>query len=111
MDKPRSIVAYEKLSDEIVEQIKLQYPYGYDKHLITFVNRDGEKKRALRFETEEKILLIKMTIAEARQIIEDDDDFDEDGNLKEDVKEEYEERHSDDEETELDDIPDPDTLD
>lgn len=111
MDKPRSVVDYERLAEEIVEQIKLTYPYGYDKHLITFLNRDGEKKKALRFETEEKIYLVRMTASEARQIIEDDDDFDEDGNLKDDVREEYEDKHSDDEEQELDELPHPDTLD
>ncbi len=111
MDKPRTVVDYERLSDEIVEQIKLTYPYGYDKHLITFVNRDGENKKALRFETEEKIYLVRMTVLEARQIIEDDDDYDEDGNLKDDVREEYEDKYSDDDEEDLDEIADPDTVD
>lgn len=109
MDKPRAIIDYERLPDQIVEQIKLAYPYGYSKHLITFVNRDGENKKALRFETEEKIYLVRMTVLEAKQIIAEDDDFDEEGNLKMDIKEEYEEKYSDDED--LDQLADPDTED
>jgi hypothetical protein len=36
-----------------------------------------------------------MTLIEARQIIEEDDDYDESGELKESVKEEYEEKYGD----------------
>ena len=37
----------------------------------------------------------RQTLIEARQIIEDDDDYDESGELKESVKEEYEEKYGD----------------
>jgi hypothetical protein len=46
---------------------------------------------ALPFETEEKYYLIRMTILEAQEIIEDDDDYDDEGFLREDAREEYEE--------------------
>ena len=36
-----------------------------------------------------------MTLIEAKQIIEDDDDYDASGELKESVKEEYEEKYGD----------------
>ena len=39
---------------------------------------------ALPFETEEIYYLIRMTVLEARQIIEDDDDYDDDGTLRSD---------------------------
>ena len=44
-----------------------------------------------------------MTIEEAQQIIEDDDDYDEDGNLKDDIKIEYAEKHNDDDMDDEDD--------
>jgi len=94
-NKARVVVDYEKLSDELVEQIKLVYPYGFSQHLVSFVNRQGEKKSALRFETFEKIYLIRMTSQMAEQIIEDDADYDDEGNLKEGKREQYEEEHSD----------------
>lgn len=96
--KPRVIKDFEKLEEAIQEQIKLEYPYGFEDHLVSFNNREGKRVSALPFETEEKYYLVRMTISEAQQLIEDDDDYDDDGNLKEDIKEEYEERHEDGEE-------------
>ncbi|MCB0736385.1 MAG: hypothetical protein KDC92_02645 [Bacteroidetes bacterium] len=94
-DKLRVFVDYEKLDEALKEQIKLVYPTGFSQHLISFNNAKGERVSALRFETFEKIYLIKMSIQMADKIVEDDDDFDDDGNLKEDVREKYEEEHSD----------------
>jgi len=93
--KLRVTQQYEKLSDEIKEQLKLVYPLGYSQHLIQYTNREGKKVSALRFETDEKIYLIRMSVMEAIQIIEDDDDFDANGLLKDEVKDDYEEKHSD----------------
>lgn len=94
-DKTRVIVDYEKLSDELTEQIKLVYPEGFSQHLISFNNAKGEKVSALRFETFEKIYLIRMSKQLAEQIIEEDADYDDEGNLKESIREKYEEDHSD----------------
>lgn len=94
-NKTRVVVDYAKLSDEIVEQIKLVYPYGFSRHLISFTNSKGEKVSALRFETFEKVYLVRMSTQQAKQIIAKDSDYDEDGNLKEHIREQYEEEHSD----------------
>ena len=93
--KPRIVKDYEKLDPEIQEQIKLMYPYGFAKHLIQYKNADGKFVSALPFETDDRYYLVRMTLIEARQIIEDDDDYDESGELKESVKEEYEEKYGD----------------
>ena len=94
-NKQRIIQDYEKLPDEIKEQIKLVYPEGYSQHLISFNNSKGEKVSALRFETFEKIYLIRMSIRKAEQIIEDDSDYDDEGNLKDHIREKYEDDYSD----------------
>ncbi len=94
-NKLRVLQDYEKLSDEIKEQIKLVYPEGYSQHLIEFKNAKGETVSALRFETFDKIYMVRMSIKKAEQIIEKDSDYDEDGNLKTEVKEKYEEDYSD----------------
>ena len=91
--KPRVIKDYEKLDENIQEQIKLEYPYGFEDHLISFNNRDGIRVSALPFETEDKYFLVRMTMTEAQQIVEDDQDFDEDGNLRDEIKDEYEDKH------------------
>ncbi len=110
MDKPRIVKDYEKLDEAIQEQIKLNYPYGFDRHLITFKNATGKFVSALPFETDDRYYLIRMSKALAQEIIEEDDDYDDDGNLKKAVKEEYEEKYDDSEDEEFDiaDIPDED---
>lgn len=93
--KPRLVKDYEKLSDDIIEQIKLTYPEGFSHHLISFTNKDGAKVSALPFETDDIYYLVRMTIQEANLIIEEDDDYDDDGYLKEDIKVDLEEKHVD----------------
>lgn len=87
--KPRVIKDYDKLDPDIQEQIKLEYPYGFSDNLITFTNKDGLIVSALPFETDDKYYMVRMTVNEAIKIIEDDDDFDDDGTLKAGIKEEY----------------------
>ena len=92
--KLRVIQDYDKLNTDIQEQIKLVYPEGYADHLITFTNAKREKVSALPFETFEKIYMVRMTAAKAEKLVDEDDDFDDDGNLKTSVREEYEDHHS-----------------
>lgn len=101
MEKLRVVTDYEKLKEEVKEQIKLEYPHGYSQHLIFFKNREGKNIKGLRFETDEKIILIRMTEIQAEKIIEDDDDYDDDGVLIEDVKEDYVDKYSDEIEGDL----------
>jgi len=104
--KPRVITAFEKLSKDLQEQIKLENPEGFSENLITFNNKDGDKISALRFETDEKIYLVKMSKIVAQQLIEDDDDYDEDGNLTDDARESYEDKYDSDFEGEDDEEDD-----
>lgn len=94
-NKPRIIKDFSKLEPELQEQIKLIYPYGFSDNLITFTNKDGLLVSALPFETDEKYYLLRMTVKEADRIIELDDDYDDDGNLKKGVKDEYEDKYAD----------------
>lgn len=106
ISKPRIIKDYDKLDPEIQEKIKLEYPCGYMDSLISFTNKDGLLVSALPFETEDKYYMVRMTANEAVRIIEDDDDFDDEGVLKEGIKEIYESKYADGED--LEDIPDDD---
>jgi len=94
-NKPRIIKDYKKLDEAIKEQIKLTYPYGFSENLIRFSYKDGQMISALPFETDDSYFLVKMSIVEAEQIIEDDDDYNDDGNLKSSAKEDYSEKHAD----------------
>ena len=89
MSKKRVVKDYEKLSVDIINQIKLTYPDGVVENLVKYDNAEGKRVSALPFETEDIYYLIRMTADEAEQIIEDDDDY-EDGVLREDFEEEVE---------------------
>lgn len=104
-NKPRVIKDYDKLSEDLKEQIKLMYPTGYSNNLIVYTDREGKLVSALPFEAEDVYYLVKMTKSEATRIVEDDEDFDDAGFLKETVKEAYEEKYAEfeDEEDEDDD--------
>lgn len=94
-NKPRIIKDFSKLEPELQEQIKLVYPYGFSDNLITFTNKEGSLVSALPFETDEKYYLLRMTVKEADRIVELDEDYDDDGNLKKGVKNEYEDKYAD----------------
>jgi len=95
MSKPRIIKDYDSLSDEVKEQVKLIYPRGFRRHLVSFVNKEGQRKMGLPFETEDYYYLIRMTEEGAVSIIREDDDYGEDGRLKEKARNEYEDKYDD----------------
>lgn len=91
MSKPRLVKDYDKVDESVIQQIKLKYPEGFEQHLVKFQNKEGKTVSALPFETDTIYYLIRMTISEAQEIIEEDDDYDDEGFLREDVREAYEE--------------------
>ena len=84
MDKRRIVKDYDALPEDVVAQLKLKYTHGFAQNLISFTNKEGKKVSALPFETDEIYYLVRMTTMEAEQIIEDDEDYDDEGNLRED---------------------------
>lgn len=72
MDKKRIIKKYEQLPDEIIEQVRLKYPEGFEDNLITFETPKGEIELALPFETDDTYYLIKMP---KNQMPEEEEDF------------------------------------
>ena len=100
--KPRVVKDYDKLDEAVLEQIKLTYPQGFETNLVRFKNAKGDTVSALPFETDDRYYLVRMTVLEAQQIIEDDDDYDDDGNLLDDVRDDYEDKYGSDEDDEDD---------
>ena len=98
--KPRVLKDYKKLDETVKQLIKLNYPYGFEDHLIKFQNKDGNNVSALPFETDECYYLIRMTVIQAQEIIEDDDDYDDEGELKDEIREEYKENFDEEQEEE-----------
>ena len=93
--KPKVIKNYSKLEKHLQQQIKLIYADGFAENLIHFFDKTGMKITVLPFETEDKYYMLRMTENEAVAIIEDDDDFGDDGFLKNNVKEKYEDKFAD----------------
>ncbi|NMM50524.1 hypothetical protein [Marinigracilibium pacificum] len=98
MEKKRIVKDYDKLPEEVINLVKLEYPYGFADNLVSFTNAKGERVSALPFDTDEIYYLIRMTKKEAVQIIEDDDDYDEFGNLSEEFIDEQSDESDDEEE-------------
>ncbi|GAB4400493.1 MAG: hypothetical protein OHK0053_22180 [Microscillaceae bacterium] len=88
-EKKRIVKDYDQLPDDVLMKLKMQYPNGFSEHLIKFTNAQGKKVSALPFETDTIYYLIRMTAEEAIQIIEDDEDYDEFGNLSVGEGDEY----------------------
>ena len=86
MSKPRIVKDYEKLPEEVIANLKAEYPYGFAQHLISYTNMQGKRISALPFETDEIYYLIKMSEQEAVKIIEDDEDYDDEGKLRDDYE-------------------------
>jgi DNA-directed RNA polymerase subunit delta len=83
--KKRVVKDYNALTEEIVHLVKNRYPSGYAEHLVTYNDKEGKKVSALPFETDDTYYLIRMTVLEAKRIVKEDDDFDDDGQLKEEI--------------------------
>jgi len=79
MGKKRIIKDYDQMPEDVLIQLKEQYPYGYQEHLLRFSNAKGELVFALPFETDDVFYLVRMGVDGGYHIIEDDDfedDFD-----------------------------------
>jgi len=92
-NKPRVVKDFDKLGVEIQEQVKLAYPDGFLQSLISYTDKNGNKVSALPFETEDMYYLIRMSRKMAIELIEEDDDYDSDGSLKEDIRLDYEDKY------------------
>ena len=87
MAKKRVVKDYDALTEDIIRLVKQRYPTGYADSLVSYSDKDGKKVSALPFETEDTYYLIRMSILDAKRIVKEDEDFDDEGHLKEDLAE------------------------
>ena len=103
MSKRRAIISYDKLSIEQKKQILRDFPDGYINHLTSIKTPTGEVLDALVWETEEVIYLVKINkvMPKAKAVVsEEEDDFEDDFDKVDDLKDD--ELNEDDEEEEDD---------
>lgn len=87
MAKKRVVKDYQALPEETIRLIREKYPTGYADHLVTYSDKDGKKVSALPFETEDSYYLIRMSIQEAKRLVKEEEDFDDELPIKEDIAE------------------------
>lgn len=85
MAKKRVVKDYDALTEDITRQVKLKYPSGYADNLVSYTDKTGKKVSALPFETDDTYYLIRMTILEAKRLVKEDDDYDDEGHLRPEV--------------------------
>jgi DNA-directed RNA polymerase subunit delta len=104
--KKRVVKDYDALPDDIIRLVKMKYPTGFADHLVSYNDKEGKKVSALPFETDDVYYLIRMTILEARRLVKEDVDYDDEGVLREDfadieVADEFDGQGEDDEEEDV----------
>ena len=90
--KPRVVKDFEKLDKVIQQKVKLTFPYGFTEDLEYYHDKEGNRVSALPFETDDRYYLIRMTVSQALKIVAEDTDYDDDGELKEEIKSDYSEK-------------------
>lgn len=105
-NKIRLVKDYDKLSPELQGQIKIAYPQGFAGHLITYIDSKGKVVSALPYEVDVYYYLVRMTLEEAYDIVENDKDYDDDGVLRDDFALGEFEVEGEEETDDLNDIPD-----
>lgn len=88
LTKKRLVKDYDALPEEIIREVKLKYPTGFANFLVSYLDKEGKKVSALPFETDDIYYLIRMTVQEAKRIVKEDEDYDDDGVLRGNFKEE-----------------------
>ena len=66
--KPNVVKDYSKLPVSIKDQLFESYPYGFDKHLISFFSPFGKLISVLPLETEDCKYMVRMTRKQALKI-------------------------------------------
>jgi DNA-directed RNA polymerase subunit delta len=80
--KKRVVKDYDALTEDIIRQVKLKYPSGYADNLVSYTDKEGKKVSALPFESEDTYYLIRMTVLEAKRLVKEDEDYDDEGHLR-----------------------------
>ena len=73
--KRRSVVSFANLPEELQEEVKKLYPYGYNEAMMRIEKPNGDFFYAVPFETEEVSYLVKVTV-KIDDHIDDNDDSD-----------------------------------
>lgn len=104
MSKKRAIISYDKLTIDQKKQILKDFPDGYINHLTTIKTPTGEVLDALIWETDEIIYLVKINKIKPKAAVVDDDedDFEDDFDKVDDLKDDDLDADDDDDDEDYD---------
>ncbi len=104
MSKRRSIISYDKLTIDQKKQILKDFPDGYINHLTTIKTPTGETLDALIWETDEVIYLVKINkvIPKPAVVEDEEDDFGDDFDKVDDIKDDELDADEDEEDEDYD---------
>ncbi len=71
--KRRSVVSFANLPEELQEEVKKLYPYGYNEAMMRIEKPNGDFFYAVPFETEEVSYLVKVAVKIDDHIEEEED--------------------------------------
>ena len=63
---------YDKLEDELKKKVRLFYPSGFSGNLIEYTDKRRKKVNAIRFETRDKIYMLRLSSRMVNQMKEDE---------------------------------------
>jgi hypothetical protein len=66
------IVDYDSLDDELLEQVKYAYPYGFNNAIVEYKNNKRLVVRAVRLETVDRIYMLRLSKENIIQLLEGD---------------------------------------
>ena len=72
-NKKRVVVKLQNMPEELQEEVRKQYPYGFTDHMMRIDQRPGDFFYAVVFETEDTNYLVKIDVNVDGQIEDDDD--------------------------------------
>ena len=81
MEKKRLLISFNKLPAEVINVIKVKYPYGYNHHLKEVKGINDQKLYVLPVETNEATYLVKVDIQkstaskELEDLYNDDEEY------------------------------------
>jgi len=93
-DKKRVVVDYKNITQDLLQLLSDEYPYGFEDETIHYTNAKGERVEAVQLETEDTKYLVKISsqLVTKFEAFQDDEDEDEDEiGESEDIDETFEE--------------------
>ena len=72
-NKKRVVVKLQSMPEELQEEVRKQYPYGFTDHMMRIDKGPGDFFYAVVFETEDTNYLVKIDVNVDGQIEDDDD--------------------------------------